>query len=158
MERSIGMLIFQAICYSEEAAGPPPLFSVTQSLRSLLSENLRLVVTCCSFCMKASSLNSQITDILSFTLCFIKGFWHFDLLNKDKLVFVALAGSRKTKTTYFIRRIISSSLCSELFLFCQHCSQMLWLCSIFVTADEKLVCLPLQGQGTRALWQVVKID
>lgn len=28
MERAIGMLIFQAICYSEEAArDPPPLFS-----------------------------------------------------------------------------------------------------------------------------------
>lgn len=35
---------------------------------------------------------------------------------------------------------------------------MLWSGSIFITANEKLVCFSLQGQGTRALWRVVKID
>lgn len=72
MERSIGMLIFQALCYSEEAAQDPHPFSVSQSLHSLLSENLRAVEkhTFGSFCMKASSSSSQITDTHNFTLCF----------------------------------------------------------------------------------------
>lgn len=58
MERSIGMLIFQAICYSEEATiDPPLLFSILCTISNpLLTRNLRTITQfeshtsiCCIF-------------------------------------------------------------------------------------------------------------
>lgn len=170
MERSIGMLIFQAICYSGEAAGPPPLFSVTQSLHSRLSENLRPIATCCSFCMKASSPNSQTTDILSFTLYILEGFWHFDLSNKEKLVFVVLTVSKKFKKQFYSPQKFSKRR-NNLFFFVlgtfsvlsalqsdvvvvQHLRNSRWKACLFAFAGSGDSC-PLAGSKNRLRTQMI---
>lgn len=111
----------------------------------------------CSFFIEASSnfKSSQITCIHNF-VNFIKQ-RYLDLSIKEKLF------PERQKKNSFLTEIYSKGndllfFVLVTFLFCQHCSQLLWSGSIFITANEKLVCCSLQGQGTRALWWVVKID
>lgn len=89
------------LLFRGSSTGPPPLFSVTQSLHSLLSENLRAVVTQIFFLLHEDIL-IKLSNNPYPQLLFLLVFWHLDLSNKEQLVFVAtaLALPKKPKTFY----------------------------------------------------------